>query len=100
MLQFIPMTTKLKKSNVQPRIATDPQQVHDLKIWVDRKLCIGAATCVAIAGKTFGLDTEAKAVLLSSANEEAKEVILDAAQACPVAAIIIETLDKKKVFPK
>lgn len=77
-----------------------PKKIHDWKIYIDRKLCIGAATCVAIASKTFELDSEAKAVFLDSKDIEAKEVLLDAAKACPVAAIIIEDKDKKRVFPK
>lgn len=77
-----------------------PKKIHDWKIYIDRKLCIGAATCVAIASKTFELDSEAKAVFLDSKDIEAREVLLDAAKACPVAAIIIEDTDKKRVFPK
>ncbi len=77
-----------------------PKKIHDWKISIDRRLCIGAATCVAIASQTFELDSEAKAVFLDSKDIEAKEVLLDAAKACPVAAIIIENEDKKRVFPK
>lgn len=70
------------------------------KVWVDRSLCIGAATCVAIAPKTFELDKEAKAIILESADQEAIETIIDAAKGCPVAAIIIEDEKGNKVFPK
>ncbi|MFA6005490.1 MAG: ferredoxin [Patescibacteria group bacterium] len=77
-----------------------PTMVGDWKVTVDRKLCIGAATCVAIAEKTFALDSEAKAVILDTAINDAKEVILDAAMACPVAAIIIEDSKGKRIFPK
>lgn len=82
------------------RNPADPLIVGDWKITVDRKLCIGAATCVAIASKTFALDDEAKAVILDTAVEDAKETILDAAKACPVAAIIIEDKNGKRIFPK
>ncbi len=77
-----------------------PKKIHDWKVWVDRGLCIGAATCVAVAQKTFALDKEAKAVILDSADKDAKEAILDAAKACPTAAIFIEDKDGKRVFPK
>ncbi len=33
------------------------------KVKVDRDLCIGAASCVAVAPKTFELDNEGKAVI-------------------------------------
>jgi len=37
-----------------------PVKIRSLKMWVDRDLCIGAATCVAVAPQTFVLDSEAK----------------------------------------
>ena len=78
-----------------------PVIIGDWKVWVDRELCIGAATCLAVAPKTFDLDNEAKAVFLPTKDEEKKEDLLDAAKACPVAAIIIEDLKtKKRIFPK
>jgi ferredoxin len=77
-----------------------PVPVKTLKITVDRNLCIGAATCVAIAAKTFILDEEGKAIILKSANEEEKQTIIDAAKACPVAAIIIEDENGKRIFPQ
>ena len=83
----------------------DPQnpsgqvQVRNLKVKVDRDLCIGAATCVAIAPKTFVLDSEAKAVILATLDQDTDNVIIDAAKGCPVAAIIIEDQNGNKIFP-
>ena len=34
------------------------------KIKVDRDLCIGAASCIAVAPKVYELDNEGKAVIL------------------------------------
>lgn len=58
------------------------------KIIIDRILCIGAASCVAVAPKTFRLDNEAKAILLDVTRDE-DNIILDAAKACPTNAITI-----------
>lgn len=77
-----------------------PSQIRNWKVKVDRDLCIGAGTCVAIAPKTFLLDSEAKAVILKTAQEDTDSVILDAAKGCPVAAIIIEDDKGSRVFPK
>lgn len=77
-----------------------PVNVHNLKVQVDRDLCIGAATCVAIAPLTFVLDSEAKAIILSSVDQEQDETIIDAARGCPVAAIIIENEKGEKIFPQ
>ena len=71
------------------------------KVWVDRDLCIGAASCVAIAPNAFSLDNESKAVVLDTFDKEQKKNIIDAAQACPVAAIFIEEIKTgKRIFPK
>jgi ferredoxin len=68
-------------------------------ILIDRETCIGAGPCVAVAGKTFFLDKENKASILEGEWDE-DDMILAAAQSCPVFAITI--IDKEtglKVFP-
>lgn len=82
--------------NSQP---SGPKKVGNLTVVVDRNLCIGAASCVAVAPKTFALDNEAKAIILDTASEDTSEAIIDAAKACPVAAIIITDETGKQVFP-
>ncbi|GIW63058.1 MAG: hypothetical protein KatS3mg090_0884 [Patescibacteria group bacterium] len=69
------------------------------KVWVDRDLCIGAGTCVAVAVKTFALDSEMKAVVINTAEEENFDTIVEAARACPVTAIFIEDDQGNKIFP-
>lgn len=77
-----------------------PVQVRNLKFWVDRNLCIGAATCIAVAPQTFLLDTEAKAIIMNTAPNDSDETIIESAKACPVAAIIIENEKGERIFPK
>ncbi|MDH7476670.1 MAG: ferredoxin [Microgenomates group bacterium] len=77
-----------------------PVKVQNYKVWVDRNLCIGAATCIAVAPKTFQLDKEGKAVILETADKEMIETIIEAAKACPVAAIFIEDEKGNRIFPK
>ena len=62
------------------------------KIRVDRDLCIGAASCVALAMKTFALDSENKAVILEENGDEAEAIKL-AAESCPTKAIILENAE-------
>lgn len=76
-----------------------PTTVRDLVIKVDKDLCIGAATCLAIAPHTFLLDSEAKAIILDSAEQDEDETIIDAARGCPVAAIYIEKSNGERVYP-
>ena len=67
---------------------------------VDSNVCIGAAPCTAIAMKAFALDENGKAAILSTADEDDKDTILNAAKACPVAAIIIKDETGKQIFPE
>lgn len=58
------------------------------KITVDRNLCIGAASCVALAMKTFALDSENKAIVLEGEGDTPEAIKL-AAESCPTKAIIL-----------
>lgn len=82
-----------------PTKPSGPVIIRKLKMHVDRDLCIGAATCVAIAPQTFLLDSEAKAIILNTAEADTDETIIDAARGCPTAAIIIEDVNGNKIFP-
>lgn len=75
------------------------KKIHKWTVTINRNLCIGAASCIAVAPKAFNLDNEAKAIFLPTAEEELPETILDAAKACPVAAIIIKDENGKQIFP-
>lgn len=75
------------------------RKIRKLTMTIDRNLCIGAATCVAIAPKAWALDDEAKAIILDTVNEESDQSLLEAAKGCPVAAIIIKDETGKQVFP-
>jgi ferredoxin len=66
---------------------------------IDRALCIGAATCIALAPKAWALDDEAKAIILDTCEEETDEALLEAAKSCPVMAIFIVDKDGKQLYP-
>ncbi|CAN5206064.1 hypothetical protein BH09PAT2_BH09PAT2_08830 [soil metagenome] len=82
-----------------PQNPHGPVNVRTLKVFVEKDLCIGAATCVAIAPNTFNLDSEAKAIILDSIEADTDETILDAARGCPTAAIFIEDDKGNRIFP-
>lgn len=79
-----------------PRVT---RKVRTLSMKIDRNLCIGAATCVAIAPKAWSLDDEAKAIILDTAEEETDQNLLEAAKSCPVMAIILTDENGKQLFP-
>ena len=93
------MHIKMKKV-LDKKKPSGPVKIGRLKVWVDRSRCIGAATCIAVAPKAFDLDSEAKAVILDTSTKEAEDAIIEAAKACPVAAIIVEDEKGKRIFPK
>jgi ferredoxin len=78
---------------------SDTKKIRELAVKIDRGLCIGAASCVAVAPQAFALDDEAIAIFLDTADQENDETLMDAAKSCPVAAIIITDKDGKQVYP-
>ena len=66
-----------------------------------RDVCIGAASCSAIAGATFQMDDENKAIIVEEGYWDDEELIMAAAQSCPVFAIIIKDAETgKQIFPE
>jgi len=83
-------------------MADDPKITRKIRKYtmrIDQDLCIGAATCVAIAPKAWVLNDQAKAIILDTADQESDEALLEAAKGCPVMAIIITDETGKQVFP-
>ena len=68
------------------------------KIYIDRDLCIGAASCTAVAPEVFELDKENKAVVKDK-NAADDETLLLAAQACPTKAIILYDEEGNQIYP-
>ncbi len=83
-----------------PKKPSGPVKINNLRVWIDRNLCIGAATCIAVAPKTYALDAESKAIILDTCDSETKDTLIESAKACPVAAIIIEDEKGNRIFPK
>ncbi len=59
-----------------------------MRIEIDREACISVASCVAVAPNTFELDDQGIAIVKNPTGEDEK-IILQAAQSCPVNAIIL-----------
>ncbi|MBU6414690.1 ferredoxin [Patescibacteria group bacterium] len=83
------------KENQQPK-GKKPLKIG--KIIVDRNLCIGNGSCVAVAPGVFELDSENKAVVYNSKGAD-DETILLAAKSCPTQAILIFDEDGNQIFP-
>jgi len=84
------------------------------KFKVDRSLCIGASSCVVAAPSVYELDQEGIAVIKQKGNiknsgsAEVKNLedssidektLLEAAQSCPVKAILVYDENDNKIYP-
>ena len=76
----------------------DKQTPKIARIFVDRDLCIGAASCIAIAPGVFALDSENKAVVTNPQGAD-NETILLAAQSCPTRAIVLFDEKGNQIYP-
>lgn len=69
------------------------------RIVVDRKLCIGANSCVAVAPGVFQLDDQNLAYVVDPESAD-DDTILMSAQSCPVLAVLLFDEEGKKIFPE
>lgn len=82
--------------DIDPKVT---RKIRTFSMRIDRNLCIGAATCVAISPKAWALDDEAKAIILDTSEEETDQNLVESAKSCPVMAIIITDENGKQLFP-
>ncbi|MFJ4789556.1 ferredoxin [Streptomyces sp. NPDC088794] len=69
------------------------------EVEVDRSICIGSAQCVHRATGAFRLDSAMQSHPMER-ETDANELILEAAESCPVEAIVITLLGSgEPVFP-
>lgn len=84
------------------------------KLMIDRNLCIGAASCIAVAPSAFELDPDNKAVLRrkaapptseATARKDLEDTLIDdemlllAATSCPTQAIFVYDEEGKQIYP-
>ncbi len=79
---------------------------QNIKIKVDRDLCIGAGTCEVVLSEVFKVDSDGRVALvggdkLSDYNNVTLEQVLEAAKSCPTLAIKIVDADTGvTIYPK
>lgn len=69
-----------------------------MKPRVDRDVCIGTANCVAIAPEVFELDNQGLSTVIDP-DAGTDEQLREAAEECPVQAIILEDDDGNQIYP-
>lgn len=70
-----------------------------LRVWVDPNACVGNAMCESIAPHTFKLNDKRQSEAVN-ADGDSLEKILEAAENCPVSAILVEDAETgEQLFP-
>ncbi len=69
-----------------------------IRIYIDKDLCIGAASCISIAPSTFKLDENAKAYVYADEIDD-YDTILEAAMSCPTLAIVLKDDNGNQIWP-
>jgi ferredoxin len=69
-----------------------------MKVIVDRDLCQGIGNCVAIVPGVFKLDKENKAEA-THIEDISQEKIREAAESCPLDAIILQDDEGEQIYP-
>ena len=69
-----------------------------VRIEVDRELCFGFGDCVDTAPKVFALD-EGNVAIVVDPDGASYDLIVEAAQNCPVDAITLTGPDGERLYP-
>jgi ferredoxin len=77
---------------------SEARTANGLRIEVDRELCFGFGDCVDTAPAVFALDDEDKATVLDP-DGASVDLIVEAAQNCPVDAIRIIDSEGEQIYP-
>ena len=70
-----------------------------LRITVDQNKCVGSTTCINTALATFALDQSGKSSVVNPQGDS-ESLIIEAAESCPVGAIIVDDAETgERLFP-
>ena len=79
--------------------ATGPlETILDMIVRIIRSECCGHGSCVEIAPSVFVLDSKNKSVVLDAEAADRARLV-EAAEACPCSAIVVEDDEGLAVFP-
>lgn len=76
----------------------DERQVGDLRIQIDRAICVGFGDCVDAAPGAFALDAQDLATF-AAPEMVARDTLLTACDACPVDAILVWDVSGRRLVP-
>lgn len=74
------------------------RQIADLRVRIDRSLCVGFGDCITAAPDAFALDEEGVAVFVNP-DAVTRDRLLAACDACPVDAIVVWDTAGRQLVP-
>ncbi len=70
-----------------------------LAVSVDLDVCVGNAMCPHLASKSFALNDDRQSQVIDP-NGDSREVVMEAAESCPVSAItVVDAETGEQLFP-
>jgi ferredoxin len=70
-----------------------------LQITVDHNVCVGNAMCETFAANTFALNENRQSIVVNPEGDP-EEMVLEAAENCPVSAItVVDAETGEQLFP-
>jgi ferredoxin len=76
----------------------DERVLGDLRVRIDRTLCVGFGDCVKEAAEAFALDEENVAVF-ATPEAVTRDALLRACASCPVDALTVWSDDGRQLVP-
>jgi ferredoxin len=88
-------------ANVAERSARDltERTIGDLRVRIDRSLCVGFAQCIDESELAFTMPDEDDVVSFNRPEKETRERLLQACRACPVEALLVLDAEGNQVVP-
>ncbi len=68
-----------------------------LTVSVDHSKCVGSGTCLTIATRVFAHNRDRQSIVVDPAGDP-PELVLEAAETCPVSAIRVEDAETGEVL--
>jgi ferredoxin len=69
-----------------------------MQILINRHECCGHAQCAEVLPNVFAIDSQQKSTVLDP-EAASLERVLEAAEACPCGAIVVEDDEGEQIFP-
>jgi ferredoxin len=77
---------------------TVERTIGDLRVAIDRSLCVGFAQCVDVAEEAFEVGDD-DVVEFVSPEQVGRDRLIEACQACPVEALKVFDADGRQLVP-